>query len=627
MCRSFQNVMKAMGALALVAVFGIGLATPAKAALAPITEKILANTCNGSSELNYPAAPNFSAVGDTVRVVLTLGAGGIQGGTSLSINRVRFNLDCDNANLGINCPDDGGVISYQGNLATTCASAFTADHNAGETLPNQVVFTPTSPIVVAAGTPNFCQLSFDVRVETRSNDGTPDVIEQVSGFDASLGDGVCDTAPPLAAGNTNSGSLALCPICDDGNQCNGTETCDAQLGCQPGTPITCNDNNVCTSDSCDAAVPAPGDPCVYTPGAQGDCNDNNVCTTDACDPIQGCTYTPGAQGDCNDNVCTTDACDPIEGCTHTPGAQGDCNDNNVCTTDACDPIQGCTHTPGALNCNDQSVCTTDTCDPITGCHNEPGAQGDCDDNDVCTDDKCDPETGCEHTDNSGKCDDGDTCTDDSCDPKGGCQHEQNDSCALICRTPGFWGTHADEDPGKACSQDITGAVIALAGGSLSVCGECISNTNTGETRAPNDAAGALEALCVKVQGQQERQLARQLLSAALNCVMSGVGNSCGGTNAIDWATCNAVCQGTSSAMTVGQCIDSMDSFNNGIGTGCHDRNLPLDVIFPGGTRCTTNDGGAKQGPAGSSAECNSAKGTNCTVIQPNENSCTTDGCP
>ena len=157
--------------------------------------------------------------------------------------------------------------------------------------------------------------------------------------------------------------------------------------------------------------------------------------------------------------------------------------------------------------------------------------------------------------------------------------------------------------------------------------ECISNNNLGETLPPGDAASALEALCVKVQGQQTRQLTRQLLSAALNCVMSGVGNTCAGTNAIDWATCNAVCQGTSSAMTVNQCISSLDAFNNGVGTGCHDRDLPLDTIFPDGTRCTTNGGAPKLGPAGSSDECNAAKGNTCTTIQPGENSCATDSCP
>jgi hypothetical protein len=419
-----------------------------------------ANTCNGNSELNYPTAPNFVALGTTVRVVIQLGAGGIQGGTSLSINRVKFNLDCNNSNLGINCLDDGNVVSYQGNLSTTCAVTFTTPHAAGDFLPNQVVFTPSVPVVIPAGTSNFCTLSFDTKVESTSTDSTPTVVEEVSGFDASSGDGVCDTVPPLAAGNTNSGSYVLCPVCDDGNQCNGVETCDPTLGCVNGTPITCNDNDVCTSDSCDPAIPpcdalgggVCGDPCVYTPGAQGDCNDNDVCTTDTCDPVQGCVNTPGAQGDCNDNdVCTTDSCDPVQGCVNTPGAQGDCDDNDVCTSDRCDPVEGCVNTPGAQgDCNDNDECTTDSCDPIDGCVNTPGAQGDCDDEDKCTTDLCDPEEGCVHTPIT--CNDDDACTDDSCDPATGCVYTPNGSseCTLPCRITGggivYEDTGGDGEP-------------------------------------------------------------------------------------------------------------------------------------------------------------------------------------
>ena len=750
MCRSLRRLVEWIGLFALV--LGVGQMIPAHAAP-------LANTCNGASELSYPTAPNFSAIGDTIHVVIALGAGDITTGAnlSLSINRVKFDLDCQASNLGINCLDDGPAISYQANLTSTCPGGFTTTSVAGDTLPNQVVFIPGAPIVIPANTPNFCRLEFDVKVEARgSNDGTPDVLEEVSGFDASTQDGVCNTVPPLAAGNTNSGSITLCPQCDDGNQCNGVETCNPATGCQPGTPITCDDNNVCTTDTCDPLVPAPGDPCVFTPGAQGDCNDNNVCTFDFCDPILGCVNQPGAQGDCNDNdvcttdfcdptngcthipgklncddsnVCTTDTCDPIAGCVNTPGALNcddgnvcttdtcnpktgcvntpgalDCDDHNKCTTDTCDPTAGCVNTPGALNCDDNSVCTTDTCDPVAGCVNTPGALNcddsnvcttdtcnpitgcvntpgklncddnnvcttdtcnpttgcvntpgalDCDDHNKCTTDTCDPATGCVHTpgaldcDDHNKCttdtcdpatgcvntpgalncDDNDPCTEDSCDPATGCQHVDNGQCNLICRTPGFWGTHADTDPAKACSQDITGAVIALAGGSISVCGECISNSNLGETLGPNDAASAEEALCVRVQGQSQRQLARQLTAAALNCIISASSSAtCAQTSVIDWATCNAVCQGTSTAKTVGECIDEIDAFNNGIGTGCHDRDLPLDTIFPAGTRCTRN-GQLVQGPAGSNDECNRANDSACTIIQPNESRCASDSCP
>jgi len=38
--------------------------------------------------------------------------------------------------------------------------------------------------------------------------------------------------------------------CDDGEACNGLETCSAGV-CQPGTPLDCDDGDACTEDSCD----------------------------------------------------------------------------------------------------------------------------------------------------------------------------------------------------------------------------------------------------------------------------------------------------------------------------------------------------------------------------------------
>ncbi|OWY63863.1 hypothetical protein B7486_50555, partial [cyanobacterium TDX16] len=46
--------------------------------------------------------------------------------------------------------------------------------------------------------------------------------------------------------------------CDDGDACNGAETCVAGT-CQPGTPLVCDDGNACTDDTCD---PMLG--CQYT---------------------------------------------------------------------------------------------------------------------------------------------------------------------------------------------------------------------------------------------------------------------------------------------------------------------------------------------------------------------------
>jgi len=64
---------------------------------------------------------------------------------------------------------------------------------------------------------------------------------------------------------TMPGAVALaidCPAsCDDGNPCNGIETCDTATGqCQPGQPLTCDDGDPCTADSCD-----PSGGCIHLP--------------------------------------------------------------------------------------------------------------------------------------------------------------------------------------------------------------------------------------------------------------------------------------------------------------------------------------------------------------------------
>ncbi len=143
-----------------------------------------------------------------------------------------------------------------------------------------------------------------------------------------------------------------------------------------------------------------------------------------------------------------------------------------------------------------------------------------------------------------------------CDPADGvCKDIQPppQQCVVeaICRTPGFWGTHGGSEKD---GPNVTQAVIDHAG-CLEVCGEIITNT------AKDDAESALEAICVKVKGQQTLQLARQLTSMALNCVISGFGANCAGNQALGelFSECNAACI----SGDVGDCIGEVDCFNNG----------------------------------------------------------------
>lgn len=166
----------------------------------------------------------------------------------------------------------------------------------------------------------------------------------------------------------------------DDNLCTGGDACNGGV-CVPGAVIDCNDSNVCTNDACS---PAAG--CTHLAVASA-CSDGNACTSgDAC---TGGVCTGGAAKNCNDNnPCTTDSCNPATGaCVNTAGAAA-CDDGNACTSgDKC--VNGsCSGLP--LNpvtaCDDGKACTADSCDPTLGCqHATIQAGQSCGSSKVCTD--------------------------------------------------------------------------------------------------------------------------------------------------------------------------------------------------------------------------------------------------
>jgi uncharacterized repeat protein (TIGR01451 family) len=227
--------------------------------------------------------------------------------------------------------------------------------------------------------------------------------------------------------------------------CTGDDHCDA--GVCVTSAVNCDDNSLCTDDSCDVATG-----CVNDPSQAGDlCDDFVECTANACDPIEFCVFPPLAAGTgCNDGLaCTvTDQCDgqglcggvsicddgnPCTddfgdeanacACTHTPVVAGiSCSDGNACTgtagaEDSCDGAGVCTGGQ-AVTCNDNNACTADSCNPALGCVYTPLT---CDDGNACNgDETCDTGSGCAAGTPLTCADDGDICTANVCNPASGC---------------------------------------------------------------------------------------------------------------------------------------------------------------------------------------------------------------
>lgn len=108
-----------------------------------------------------------------------------------------------------------------------------------------------------------------------------------------------------------------------------------------------------------------------------ECNDDDLCTIDTCDDLGYCQHDPI---DCDDgNLCTEDTCSN-GACLHTDIS---CDDNNPCTNDSCVASEGCVYTPDASNtCSDGDVCTNDVCTELGICDSVAITTGCCG-NDIC----------------------------------------------------------------------------------------------------------------------------------------------------------------------------------------------------------------------------------------------------
>jgi hypothetical protein len=261
----------------------------------------------------------------------------------------------------------------------------------------------------------------DVRFRVRAADGPAggDLVE--AGVDDLL---IC----PTATACTVDGD------CDDGLYCTGVETCVGFV-CQPGTPPDCDDGVSCTVDACDEAT----DSCTSTP-SDALCDDTLYCTgVETCDPVAGCQ--PGTPVVCDDGVaCTVDACDEAaDACDFAPDDAA-CSDGVFCTgTEVCDPLLGCQ--PGTPpSCDDGVSCTVDSCDAVSDACGHVADDALCDDGLFCDGiETCDPVADCQAGSDpctaEETCDEaGDVCV--ACQPKKAPCTLDSECCSGICKNNG-----------------------------------------------------------------------------------------------------------------------------------------------------------------------------------------------
>jgi len=169
------------------------------------------------------------------------------------------------------------------------------------------------------------------------------------GFGGCIGASVCDDGQPCTDDFADEGNACACDnplsfpgtVCEDGNACTTGTTCDGSSGsasgCTGGGPTDCNDNNPCTDDSCDSVLG-----CVHTAVV---CDDGNSCNgVETCDPdAGGCQAGTPVVCIASDQCHVAGTCNPGTGlCSDPAAADGTtCDDGNaatdgdVCTAGVC----------------------------------------------------------------------------------------------------------------------------------------------------------------------------------------------------------------------------------------------------------------------------------------------------
>jgi MYXO-CTERM domain-containing protein len=299
--------------------------------------------------------------------------------------------------------------------------------------------------------------------------------------------GTCDPATGMCSSPAKTNGT----VCNDGNACTRTDTCQSGA-CRGGNPVPCTAQDQCHSvGTCDPASGVCSNP-VRTGGA---CNDGVACTyEDTCTSTGSCAGKPIV---CMDDEAATRVCNGTSTCTVTPKPGAACDDGNRCTKGDVRKSDGtCAGMPYV--CAVGPCLLANECDGNGGC--KPTAKMDgtecdadqskCTPKDICRGGVCVPDAkpiACVAKD----------CNKASCNPgTGNCEYQPTSGamCGLTgCFTMGTCMDGVCSGKPKDCSA-MAGACAEAACDALT--GECVSAPKPNGTACSVGAKCSAGAVCV-----------------------------------------------------------------------------------------------------------------------------------
>ncbi|MEM9071689.1 MAG: hypothetical protein AAGE52_24485 [Myxococcota bacterium] len=471
----------------------------------------------------------------------------------------------------------------------------------------------------------------------------------------------CDTET-CEATQTNA---ELCEVgACDGELCVGVSTCaEGESCCGDGTCRACDDNNPCTTDTCE------GDECVNTPVVGLLCNDDDACTVgDICGDDGSCVGTTceemgdtlrcgptGCVGcvtdaDCADSVtdwspCAFGAPNTAAVCTGTQQrtvTTGTCNSDSVCIfTDRIED-RGCNQPSGSnVRCRTDTVTAFGACD-YTGVCDESASRTRTRTIFRCNGATCMPRNGNNASDTQActRDTDGAECGGDVFGPWSGCSYSG------FCDETGSRSRTVTE---RVCG---SGACTNRAAGMQTQVGPC-TRSRDGQTCDGGTTCGGFSAcnytdVCDEM-ATRSRTCMDRTCSADMcqvtsrtdtqNCNRDTDGDSCGSTMFGGWGSCmrasGTTCTGMQSRTVVERNCGSSSCMNDpqpnetrscdiSSGTSCGTGTSMTECVRPNATSCvgettttTTNPTCNGSGTCNSnemvttSGSCNVADGESC----------------